>query len=409
MTKKKAKRSAKKSKPKKAVAQDSVDVAEAGEALAKQRIAAAHGFADLADFYVMVYTNEELDDLDVPANERNWVGQYSRGSIDGPRGAVVLVNVDAHKTQNEIDSPIASLADTLCHEMGHALWELLDDESRGWWNESQADHRWGPEEAFADDFMHLVSGRRSDMNDEALFMKIAGEAESPRANPDERLRDLERAFAASGTPEDEARLVVELVRAGRVRPDHLELLAKLGDRAAGIATDVDPPTVDGRIDYQQILTTREAGRWISRGDFGTTFMGLLVFAALEAIREDERPDMSPSNWRLDQLRRVLEWVSDGLARDGLGVAAASQLVRQLERMPGGGNLRWATTPAGIGISVFVELPREQAAMAARLLERLYFTPSLSANLLRRLKPYVLAGSPTRWNTEWDWDLPGGLT
>lgn len=403
----KKKRGSKKSKPKKAASRE-VDIAEAGEMLAKQRIAATPGFSDLADFYVMVYTNEELDDLDVPKNERNWVGQYSRGSIDGPRGAVVLVNVDAHMTQNEIDSPIEALAGTLCHEMGHALWELVDDESKAAWNESQADHRWGPEEAFADDFMFLVSGRREDMNNEALFMDIASPEETAK-NPDERLRDLERAFAASGAAEDEARYMTELARVGRVRPDHLELLAQFGDRAAGIATGVAPTTVDDRLDYQQILTTREAGRWISKGDFGTTFIGLLVFAALEAIREDERPDVSPSNWRLAQLREILEWVSDGLARDGLGVDAANRLVRRLNQAPVGGAMRWAATPAGIGIAVFVEQPREQAAMAARLLERLHFTPSLAANLLRRLKPYVLAGSPARWNTEWDWDLPGGLT
>lgn len=402
MAKKKRTRSTKKSKP------DSDDVAEAGEALAKQRIAATPGFSDLANFYVMVYTNEELDDLDVPVNERNWVGQYSRGSIDGPRGAVVLVNVDAHMTQSEIDSPVASLADTLCHEMGHALWELVDDESKEAWNASQADHRWGPEEAFADDFMHLVSGRRSDMNNEALFMEIAGPEETAK-NPDERLRDLERAAAASGAPEDEARLMAELVRVGRIRLDHLELLAQFGDRAAGIATGVDPTFVDDRLDYQQILTTREAGRWISKADFGTVFMGLLVFAALEAIREDERPDVSPSNWRLAQLRQVLEWVSDGLARGDLGTDASRRLIQSLDQAPVGGRLRWAGTPAGIGAMVFGELPREQAAMAARLLERLHFTPSLSANLLRRLRPYVLAGSPARWNTEWDWDLPGGLT
>lgn len=151
---------------------DPHESAQRGEKLAKERIRKARGFEDLAHFYVMVYTNEELDDLGVPTEERAWVGQYAAGSVNEERGVTVLVNADAHDI-DDAASPDALIADTLCHEVGHALWELLDEDDRGAWEQAHADHRWGPEEAFADDFMFFVSGRRDEMSDEDLFLRIA--------------------------------------------------------------------------------------------------------------------------------------------------------------------------------------------------------------------------------------------
>jgi len=139
---------------------------EQAHAAAKQMIASAGGgrFHDLVDFRIMVYTDEELDDLGEPQN-RNWVGQYVAGSIDGPHGATVLLQLDRHES-------LIDMMDTLLHEMGHALWELLDDRSHATWQKNQTSHQWGAEEAFADDFMHLCRGETMEMNNEELFDQI---------------------------------------------------------------------------------------------------------------------------------------------------------------------------------------------------------------------------------------------
>lgn len=161
-------------KPKKKSSKpDPYSVLEDAIKIAKARIASCQEFEDLSYFYVMSYTNEELRDLGVPKKDRTWVGQYSAGSVDSDKGPVVLINIDAHLIINDLDSPVTLMADTLCHEMGHALWELLTNHSRKYWNEQVKEHRWGPEEAFADDFMFYVSKRFSDMNNEKLFKRVA--------------------------------------------------------------------------------------------------------------------------------------------------------------------------------------------------------------------------------------------
>lgn len=162
---------------------DPTELGDEAEASAK-KLAAAGGFQDLADaLYVSVYTDEDLGN-DEPYK---WVGQYVRGSIDNDhRGAVVLLNVTSHALKVIADeqakdkeagltptSTVSHLTDTILHELGHALWELLDEEAQASWTESQQAHRWGPEEAFADDFMYLVTGRAELMNDGALFREVA--------------------------------------------------------------------------------------------------------------------------------------------------------------------------------------------------------------------------------------------
>lgn len=132
---------------------------------AKQLISTAGGgrFADMADFYMMTYTDEEL--ADIGNDNGDWVGQYVAGSIDSARGSTVLIQIDKHEG-------VFDMTDTLLHEMGHACWELLDDESKSAWNQNQAGHRWGAEEAFADDFMHFCRGETYEMNNQELFLQI---------------------------------------------------------------------------------------------------------------------------------------------------------------------------------------------------------------------------------------------
>ena len=49
------------------------------------------------------------------------------------------------------------MADTLVHECGHGLFELLSEESRKAWSELAVGHSLGQEECFADDFMNLTN------------------------------------------------------------------------------------------------------------------------------------------------------------------------------------------------------------------------------------------------------------
>lgn len=145
---------------------DKYALAEQAERDVKRLLARVGGFDDLAEFYVMAYTDAELRDLG-EAQSRDWVGQYVAGSVDDKRrGLTVIINISRHKTARD-------MATTLLHELGHAVWELLDEPARRAWTADQRQHKWGPEEAFADDFMEYVGGRAWAMNNETLFRSIA--------------------------------------------------------------------------------------------------------------------------------------------------------------------------------------------------------------------------------------------
>ena len=136
--------------------------------IARRRIAATPGFSDLADFYVSFYYPEDMGDID--EEDRGWVGQYVSGSLESDRGPIVLINLTAIDDDEDADEAVIS---TICHEMGHALWTLVNKKDQQRWKRKHRDVRWGPEEAFADDFMWLTSGNRTLMTDEDLFLEIA--------------------------------------------------------------------------------------------------------------------------------------------------------------------------------------------------------------------------------------------
>lgn len=142
------------------------------------RSAANGTFKDLADFHLMIYTDEELEELGETDN-RDWVGQYVAGSIDSDKGATVLINIDKHVGVRNV---VRDMTDTILHEMGHALWELLDNKSQQTWKQNQRSHRWGPEEAFADDFMYLCNGETYQMNNEQLFMQLTVMGDEQQTN-----------------------------------------------------------------------------------------------------------------------------------------------------------------------------------------------------------------------------------
>lgn len=133
--------------------------------IARQRIHSCKGFEDLSNFHVMFYTNEELKELGEKPG--NWVGQYVKGSIDSSRGCTVLINLSKHKT-------IIELVETMLHEVGHGLWELLDNQAKKEWlsNKMVKLHSWGGEEAFSDEFMHFVLGQYPMMYHKELFTTI---------------------------------------------------------------------------------------------------------------------------------------------------------------------------------------------------------------------------------------------
>jgi hypothetical protein len=119
--------------------------------VARQRVTAA-GFADLLvnGLTVEDYTDGELTDMGVE-NVNEWVGQYVRNSLESDHGLTVYVRSEPHRSEQD-------MADTICHELGHALWELLDEESQREWLETAEETEWGAEEAFADNFMYKVRG-----------------------------------------------------------------------------------------------------------------------------------------------------------------------------------------------------------------------------------------------------------
>ena len=132
---------------------------------ARRRVAAA-GFGDLFQngFVVRSYTGEQLEELRVPF--RDWLGFYVSRSIDyADEGLTAALNLDRHEDWYD-------MADTLAHECGHGLWELLDAESQAAWREAAKHARWGPEERFADDFMFLTGGQRHLMTFPELFDRI---------------------------------------------------------------------------------------------------------------------------------------------------------------------------------------------------------------------------------------------
>lgn len=147
------------------MAVDKWDQSEMAEQAAKHRISAAAGgaFREFADFSVMRYTSQELRELGHPVGK--WVGQYVKGSVESGEGITVLLQIDRHNNQND-------MSDTLIHEVGHALWEVLYDESKVAWNQANANYRYGAEEAFADDFMRLCNGQVYLMNNRELFLQI---------------------------------------------------------------------------------------------------------------------------------------------------------------------------------------------------------------------------------------------
>ena len=142
----------------------SLDAEQVGDRA--RHLAERAGFGDLFvnGFEVSSYDNEEIRQMG--EDPGNWVGQYVAGSMEGgPVGLNVLVYVDRHRSEEE-------LLGTVLHEIGHALWDLLDAESQARWEAEAAGDPYGPRESFADDFMWYCLGERSTMRHRVLFDEV---------------------------------------------------------------------------------------------------------------------------------------------------------------------------------------------------------------------------------------------
>lgn len=129
---------------------------------ARRQIKKTGGFDDLLDFNVEDYTAQELREMGFP--DPKWMGKYQRGSVDSEEGLTLYINLDANATEED-------LVDTIRHEIGHGLWELINPSDQRKWLE-EVSYDLGPLEAFADDFMWLTVGREDMMLFKDLFREI---------------------------------------------------------------------------------------------------------------------------------------------------------------------------------------------------------------------------------------------
>lgn len=128
--------------------------------IARQKIIDA-GFADIIEqgFHMVGFTTSQMYRLGLPTQFKGW---YLTGSIDNGRGFEAFLQLDCHADASD-------MARTILHELGHALWELLDEQSRRRWAAQCPND---PEEAFADDasFFFMDEGRK--MHSHRLFTAI---------------------------------------------------------------------------------------------------------------------------------------------------------------------------------------------------------------------------------------------
>ena len=133
-----------------------------------------HGFGDLltAPLDDTEGAGIDVDMMDAveiaeycPEGSRDWVGMYRAGSVESETGLKVYLAVDAH-------ADVRDMADTIAHEVGHALWELLAPESQEQWCGFTFDGKYKPEEYFADNFMYLLRGDAQLMRHSEFWAEI---------------------------------------------------------------------------------------------------------------------------------------------------------------------------------------------------------------------------------------------
>jgi hypothetical protein len=151
---------------------------------------------------------------------------------------------------------------------------------------------------------------------------------------DERLRELERRFVATGAAEDGAAWLLERVRAGELARTRLEVAALCGHPGALLLTGREPPPDFAR-DVKEDTTQRGDPMWWGVNDWARALLSVDRHAALRAgwIAASAtlhhwtavRPDV-------DEPRQALDTVAAWLARPSPeGVARAIELRSEAER------------------------------------------------------------------------------
>jgi len=108
-------------------------------------LASGHGDLIEEGLNVEVWTDERIHHECRP-NDQNWIGKYIPYSVESEFGLTCLLAVDRHEDWIQA-------ADTIVHECGHGLWELIDADGQAAWISGVPDD---PLETFANDFMWLA-------------------------------------------------------------------------------------------------------------------------------------------------------------------------------------------------------------------------------------------------------------
>jgi hypothetical protein len=143
--------------------------------LARSIIRSARGYEYLADSRVIFYRKgEPLPKYCDEEGHPEWNGMYVNGSVYSEEGPLVFISLKHHHAA-AIKRQVDAIAETILHEIGHALWELLDVESRRTWSRDPKVMRsdWGAGEDFANDFKLFVTAQNRFMTNEKLFRRLS--------------------------------------------------------------------------------------------------------------------------------------------------------------------------------------------------------------------------------------------
>ncbi|MCO5169852.1 MAG: hypothetical protein M9894_26240 [Planctomycetes bacterium] len=214
---------------------------------------------------------------------------------------------------------------------------------------------------------------------------------------DDRLRDLERRWHAAGAPEDDARLLLERVRAGALTHDELGLAARLGHPGACAALGRRPddlPALCAALAAQDVLRARAALA--------------LAEVALPAWTWPRPPEEAvPGEW----VRDAVATLRAARARPGPGAAEAGLEAAGLARdaaYEARGDGLWRALAARVVGFAAEGLAEPRALLEAAWLGASLYSEARCRDALGRallpapLQPSSRAGAPPEWTSEVEW-------
>ena len=84
-----------------------------------------------------------------PKNAK-WIGMYRGHSFWNHGKAIISLNLN-------YPLEICDIEDTIFHEIGHAVWDTVDDFHQNEWYQIARYDKYGHKETFADNFMYLMT------------------------------------------------------------------------------------------------------------------------------------------------------------------------------------------------------------------------------------------------------------